>query len=208
LRIAANPPHKGEIKEFIDYLERAVSELGVEIKLGASVTVEEVAGMPDFNEVVVAAGAEPICPPLPDTEKGGVGVDSRGLGGGMVGCETAECLALAGKKVIVVEQLPQLASDLEVRIRKLLLNRLEEHKVDTMANTKVESVEMNKVVCAQAGVRFEIEGVDTIVLALGYRAGGLLAQSQAKKLHVIGDCIQPRKVTAAVHEGVLLGTVI
>jgi 2,4-dienoyl-CoA reductase-like NADH-dependent reductase (Old Yellow Enzyme family)/NADPH-dependent 2,4-dienoyl-CoA reductase/sulfur reductase-like enzyme len=220
LRIAANPPNKGEIQEFIDYLERAISELGVEIKLGASVTAEEVAGMQEFDEVVVAAGAEPICPPLPESKlnvvfaedvlqnKAQVGLTVVVLGGGMVGCETAEWLALAGKKVMVVEQLPQLASDLEVRTRKLLLNRLEEHKVDTMANTRVESVETNKVICSQAGVRFEIEGVDTLVLALGYKANGLLAQSQPKKLHRIGDCTQPRKAMAAVHEGFLLGTAI
>jgi pyruvate/2-oxoglutarate dehydrogenase complex dihydrolipoamide dehydrogenase (E3) component len=139
-----------------------------------------------------------------------VNVGSRVLviGGGMVGCETAEWLAAAGKQAMIVEQLPQVAVDVEARTRKLLLSRLGAHKVDIMCNTRVESLEKDKVVCSQAGVRFEIEGVDTIVLALGYRANSFIAHIESKKLHRIGDCVQPRTAMAAVHEGFLLGAEI
>jgi pyruvate/2-oxoglutarate dehydrogenase complex dihydrolipoamide dehydrogenase (E3) component len=39
------------------------------------------------------------------------------IGGGMVGCETAEWIAQDGKQVMVVEQLAEVAGDLEARTR-------------------------------------------------------------------------------------------
>ena len=215
-RIAAIPPKKGEIKGFVDYLARAVAELGVEVKTGVSVRPEDLAAMPEFDEVVIAAGAEPISLPgmkgqskvifAEDVLQNKVNPGSTTLviGGGMVGCETAEYLAAAGKQVTIVEQLPQLASDVEIRTRKLLLDRLGIHKVEILCNTRVESLAGDKVICSQAGVRLVIDAVETIVLALGYKANGQPAQLPSKKLHKIGDCAQPGKAIAAVHEGFLL----
>jgi NADH dehydrogenase FAD-containing subunit len=101
--------------------------------------------------------------------------------------------------------LAQLASDLEARTRKLLLGRLESHKIDIICKAKAERIEGNKIVCSQEGVEFEIEDVDNIVLALGYRADGLKSQVQSAKVHKIGDCVAPRTAIAAIHEGFLLG---
>jgi pyruvate/2-oxoglutarate dehydrogenase complex dihydrolipoamide dehydrogenase (E3) component len=219
-RVASNPPKKSDIKEFVQYLIRSVVESGVEIKTGSSIRAEDLAGMSDFDEVVIAVGGEPMSLPVSEAQshvalaedvlQNKVNVGSRVLvvGGGMVGCETAEWLATAGKQAMIVEQLPQVAVDVEARTRKLLLSRLGAHKVDIMCNTRVESLEKDKVVCSQAGVRFEIEGVDTIVLALGYRANSFIAHIESKKLHRIGDCVQPRTAMAAVHEGFLLGAEI
>jgi 2,4-dienoyl-CoA reductase-like NADH-dependent reductase (Old Yellow Enzyme family)/NADH dehydrogenase FAD-containing subunit len=216
-RIAYTPPKKIDIKDFVQYLIRSVAESGVEIKTGTSIRPEDLAGMKDFDEIVIAVGGEPMSLPMSgaqsqvafaeDVLQSKVTPGSRVLvvGGGMVGCETAEWLAAAGKQAIIVEQLPQVAADVEIRTRKLLLNRLETHKVDIMCNTKVESLEKDKVVCSQAGMRFEIQGIDTIVFALGYKPNGHIANAESKKLHRIGDCVQPRTAMAAVHEGFFLG---
>ena len=99
-----------------------------------------------FDEVVIAARAEPILFPAMEGQfkvafaedvlqgKAELGSTVVVVAGGMVGCETAEWLAAAGKQTIIVEQLPQLAGDVEVRTRKLLLNRLTAHKVE-ISNT-------------------------------------------------------------------------
>jgi 2,4-dienoyl-CoA reductase-like NADH-dependent reductase (Old Yellow Enzyme family)/thioredoxin reductase len=212
-RIAATPPKKGEIKGYIDYLIRAVQELGVEIKTGVFIRAEDLVGMQQFDEVVIAAGAMPISLPVregkfsvafaEDVLQNKVSLGSKVvvIGGGMVGCETAEWLAEAGKQTMIVEQLPQLANDVEIRTRKLLLNRLQARKVDVMCHTRVESLEKDKVICSQGGVRFDIEGIDAVVFALGYKANGQLAQAQSKKAHKIGDCAQPGNALAAIHEG-------
>jgi hypothetical protein len=70
-----------------------------------------------------------------------------------------------------------------------------------MCHTRVESLEKDKVICSQGGVRFDIEGIDAVVFALGYKANGQLAQAQSKKAHKIGDCAQPGNALAAIHEG-------
>jgi pyruvate/2-oxoglutarate dehydrogenase complex dihydrolipoamide dehydrogenase (E3) component len=127
------------------------------------------------------------------------------IGGGMVGCETAEWIAKDGKQVIIVEQWAEVAGDMESRTRKLLLDRLESYKVEIICKTKVECLEKDKIICCQGGLRLEMEGVDNIVLALGYRANSFIPQVPSKKVHRIGDCVQPRKAIEAVHEGFLLG---
>ena len=217
-RIAAIAPKKGEINEFVEYLSRSLREQGVEIKTGFSVKAEDLTKLKDFDEVVIAAGGEAISPPMSgahakvalaeDVLQNKVILGSKivVIGGGMVGCETAEWIANGGKQVVIVEQLAQVAGDVEFRTLKMLLARLESYKVEIICNAKAESFEKDKVVCSQAGIRFEIEGVDTIVLALGYRANSLMSQTQSAKVHKIGDCVEPRKAIAAIHEGFLLAT--
>jgi len=219
-RIAAIAPKKSEINEYIEYLSRSLRELGVEIKTGVSIKAEDLAKLEDFDEVVIAAGGDPVRLPMSDAQsnvalaedvlqnKIALGSKIVMVGGGMIGCETAEWLAESGKQVIIVEQLAQVAVDCEARTRKLLLDRLEFHKVEIICNTSAECFGKNKVVCSQAGIKFEIEGVDNIVLALGYRANSLMSQIQSTKIRKIGDCVQPRKAIAAIHEGFLLGNEI
>jgi len=48
------------------------------------------------------------------------------LGAGLVGCETAEFFLAQGKKVTVIEQLPEAGAGLEPITRKVLLRRLNE----------------------------------------------------------------------------------
>ena len=217
-RIAAIAPKKGEINEFVEYLSRSLREQGVEIKTGFSVKAEDLTKLKDFDEVVIAAGGEAISPPMSgahakvalaeDVLQNKVILGSKivVIGGGMVGCETADWIAQNGKQVVIVEQLAQVASDVESRTRKMLLARLESHNVEIICNAKAESFGKDKIVCSQLGVQFEIEGVDNIVLALGYRANGVMPQTPSAKVHRIGDCVEPRKAIAAIHEAFLLAT--
>jgi pyruvate/2-oxoglutarate dehydrogenase complex dihydrolipoamide dehydrogenase (E3) component len=130
------------------------------------------------------------------------------IGGGMVGCETADCVAGDGRQVIILEQLAQVAGDVEARTRKMLLQRLESHNVNILCNITVEAVENNTVVCAEKGIRLEIDGVDNVILAMGYRPNNFGQQTRSEKIHKIGDCVQPRNAINAVHEGFLLGATI
>jgi NADPH-dependent 2,4-dienoyl-CoA reductase/sulfur reductase-like enzyme len=216
-RIAAIPPTRGEINDFVDYLIRSVRSLGVKTEMGVSVKPEDLAASGDFEEVVVAVGGAPISLPLSATlsdiafaedvlqKKIILGKRVVVLGGGMVGCETAEWLAEQGKQVTIIEKLPEIAGDMEVRTRKMMLARLNSWRVEIICNTSVENLEKDTVICRQGGIRFEIGGVDNLVLALGYRANSLNPQSPSKKIHRIGDCVLARRAIEAVHEGFLLG---
>jgi thioredoxin reductase len=217
-RVAAIAPKKGEINEFIEYLSRSLRERGVEVKTGVLINAEELAKLDGFDDIVVAAGGDPVTFAVPgaqdnvataeDVLQGKVALGSNivVVGGGMIGCETAEWIAQDGKHVTLVEQLGQVATDLETRTRKLLLARLESEKVEIICNAKVESFGKDNIVCSQLGVQFEIEGINNIVLALGYGANSRMSQIQSAKVRKIGDCIEPRKALSAIHEGFLLGS--
>ena len=120
-RVAAIAPKKGELNEFVEYLSRSLRELGVEIKTGVSIKAEELANLDDFDEIVIAAGGDPIRIPVADAQanvavaeevlqnKIPLGSKIVVVGGGMVGCETADWIAQNGKQVVIVEQLAQVA---------------------------------------------------------------------------------------------------
>jgi 2,4-dienoyl-CoA reductase-like NADH-dependent reductase (Old Yellow Enzyme family)/thioredoxin reductase len=216
-RIGSIPPKKNEISEFVEYLIRSIRASGVIVQTGVSIGPENLDPLLAFDEVVVAVGGVPIRLPLPEAQsnvvlaedvlekKAHLGSRVVVIGGGLVGCETADWIAAEGRAVTLIEQLPEIARDMESRTRKLLLERLEILKVEIICHTRVERFEGDKVVCSHGGVRFEIEGVDNFVLALGYRADPFIPQLKNKKVHRIGDCVQPRKALEAVHEGFLLG---
>ena len=107
-----------------------------------------------------------------------------------------------------MEQLPEIAGDMESRTRKLMLARLDSKRVEILCNVVAERVEKDKVIYRQGGLRFEIGGVDHIVLALGYKAIDFNPQITSAKIHRIGDCLRPRKAIEAVHEGFLFGVEI
>ena len=116
-----------------------------------------------------------------------------------------EWLAEQGKQVTIIENLPEIAGDMEVRTRKMMLARLDSHRVEIICQTIVEGLGKGSVICRQGGLRFEIGGVDNLVLALGYKTNTLPPQVSSKKIHRIGDCVHPRRAIEAVHEGFLLG---
>lgn len=216
-RVGSIPPHKSEIGDFVDYLVRSIRASGVTVQTGVSIDPENLDPLLEFDEVVVAVGGIPIRPSLAQAQpnvvlaedvleqKVRLGSKVVVIGGGLVGCETAEWIASEGKKVILIEQLPDIARDMELRTRKLLLQRMASLRVEIVYHTRVESFEGDKAICSQGGVRFEIKGVDNFVLALGYKADPFIAQLNNKKVHRIGDCVQPRKGLEAIHEGYFLG---
>jgi 2,4-dienoyl-CoA reductase-like NADH-dependent reductase (Old Yellow Enzyme family) len=169
-RLASIPPLRREINEFIDYLTRSIRSAGVKTELGVSIKPDDWAQSGDFDEVVVAVGGMPIRLPLPETQsnvalaedvlqdKTPLGSKIVVIGGGMVGCETAEWIAQQGKQVIIVEQLAEVARDMESRTLKLLLERLEYHRVEIICGTKVECCKGDKVICRQGGVEWR-EGI-------------------------------------------------
>ena len=216
-RIGAIPPHKSELADYVDYLAQSIQASGVKVKTGVSIDPENLDPLLAFDEIVVAVGGVSIRPALADAQpnvflaedvleqKVSLGNTVVVLGGGLVGCETAEWIAAQGKQVTLIEQLPEIARDMELRTRKLLLQRMASYRIEIVCHTRVESLNGDRVICSQGGVRFELEGIDSFVLALGYKQDQFVREFKNKKIHRIGDCVQPRKAIEAIHEGYLLG---
>jgi 2,4-dienoyl-CoA reductase (NADPH2) len=213
------PPHKGEWKYFVQYLSTQIRKLGVDVRLNQEITVKDVEnGKPDA--VVVATGATPLIPSIPGAQgtKVATAIDvltgrrraGRSvviIGGGSLGCETAEFLAETGTKVTVLEMLPRMGNDIDLWNRWILLDRMTASGIQMETNAKAEEI-------TETGVRASTEGqsrvysCDTVVLAVGAQAEDALFQAlegRVPALHKVGDCRKPQKVKQAVADGFGVG---
>ena len=181
LNIASVPPRKAEMVRAKDDAIHAARIAGVELRLGCEATASQLVD-DGFESVIVAVGARSAIPPISGSDGPNVvdawsvlaGVsDVYGkvavIGGGMVGCETAELLADAGCEVSVVEMLEQIAADEGSTVKPTLMEHFAACGVVQMPNHKVLSITPTELVCedAQGGeVRLPI---DYAVMAVGAR---------------------------------------
>ncbi len=220
LLIAGIPPHKEQIKKFMDYLTNQVRKLNVKIERKL-VTADLVRKLkPDA--VIVATGIEaPSVPQIPGLEKiksvfAGEVLSGRSqtgdkvviIGGGQVGCETAEFLIEKGKKVTIVEVLPQVMTNVATLRMMNMLMRMYGEQITMLTNTICEEVSAEGVkVCSKDGQRQTIPA-DTVVIATGSKPDKKLyeaLQGSSVELYLIGDAVQPRSVFEAIEEGFKAG---
>ena len=126
------------------------------------------------------------------------------LGGGEVGCELAELLAGLGKEVVIIEILQEVATNMEPRGRRLLLERLHELGVQLLTQSSVSRVNERAVFYDQGGMKHRMDMVDTVITAVGSAANNPLVQAlkgMEVAIYPIGDCVKPRRILEAVREG-------
>jgi NADPH-dependent 2,4-dienoyl-CoA reductase/sulfur reductase-like enzyme len=218
--VASVPPGKDRIGALRSYLEAELYRLKVKVELGKEATYEDIV---QFNPdaVVVATGSRHDPPPIPGIERRNVvsardvlaqnaevGHDVMVVGGGAVGCEVADFLAQKGRRVTVIEQLPEVAADIEPFFSKrLLLLSLASKGVKLLPNAKV--IEMkNDGVLINASQGSEVLKADTVVLATAPRSeNGLAARLKdaIPEVYQIGDAVKPRKMGEALEEAALVG---
>ncbi|WP_425057867.1 NADH oxidase [Sporomusa carbonis] len=216
MRAAAVPPHKEEINDLVTYLTDQVEESGAMIATGKEADLKTVQELkPDA--VIVAIGSEPVIPKIPGVEQekvvtahdvlmgsASVGEKVVVVGGGLVGCETAEYLAEQGKQVTVVEMLDDIAVDVGALTRALLLNRMAEKKIRVLTKSKVREISADGVIIEKEEGTEEITGIDTVVIAVGSKSKNdflKLIEGDGIPVYAIGDCVKPRKIIEAIHEG-------
>ncbi|MFC2058544.1 FAD-dependent oxidoreductase [Chloroflexota bacterium] len=215
LLLAAIPPYKQEIDYLTEYLSREMDKLGVEVKLNRDINARDIEEI-NPDAVIIATGSQPVVPDIPGVNEDNVvkaaqvltGAKEAGdrvvvIGGGMVGCETAEFLAAAGKKVTILEMLEQIANDVERTVRWVLMQRLRKAKIRMETNCKVEEITGEGVNVTRDG-KVNFFEADTVILACGMVSKQELAQELAgkvKELHIIGDSAQPGKIAQATESG-------
>jgi 2,4-dienoyl-CoA reductase (NADPH2) len=128
----------------------------------------------------------------------------------MMGCEAAVFLKGRGKDVVLVDihGLDKLGSGMESRLRQwFLLTLWPKMGIPFYPYTKVEKVnEKGLIVRDQKwGGRLHLLEGETVVFGLGLRVdtklNSLLSSGIAEEIHRIGDCVRPRSILEAVHEG-------
>jgi 2,4-dienoyl-CoA reductase-like NADH-dependent reductase (Old Yellow Enzyme family)/thioredoxin reductase len=212
--LAGQVPHKQLHLSLIDYYERQLARLDADVRLETQLDVAEVLAIaPDA--VVVATGARPRVCNIPGLGDGAltawdvlagtpVGQSVAIVGGGTVGCDTAEYLAVHGHKVTILEILPEIACELIPWTRQRMVNRLIEHGVEVLPQCKVLESDGQRLVYDRAGVNEILDGVDTVVLSVGAVSYDSLSKGlRAAGLNplLVGDCVRPRNAAVAIREG-------
>jgi NAD(H)-dependent 7beta-hydroxy-3-oxo-delta4-cholenoic acid oxidoreductase len=229
VNLASVPPYMQEVSLLIQYLSRQVEKVGVKVELGKEVTPELIEEIKP-EVVIVATGAAPLIPyDIPGVDKdkvvtawdvlaGTEAIHARNLvilGGGLVGCETADFLAESGDNlsvgriaVTIVEMLDDVALDMAVEPRQLLMQRLRDKGVKIITSATVTEILDDGVIFTRGGEEESIHNVDTIVLALGARPVDSLSEKikgEVAEVFVIGDAKEPRKILEATAEGAEIG---
>lgn len=217
LIIASVPEFKKRLEKLVKWYEIQLSKLGVEVLKNTKVNSQLIQKLkPDA--VIVATGSRAIIPRIPGVEhavtaddvllgKVTVGEQVVVIGGGLVGVETALHLALKGKKVAIVEALPEVAKDLEP-ISKIALMKLgglfERYGIKVLTSTIVIRIERNGVEVIRPPLERIFLKADTIILAVGREPNIdrelVKAVEPIKEVYIIGDAREPRKIIDAVHE--------
>ena len=217
LNLADKAPGKEEIRNIKEFLVRQMEKLGVKVYLGKEVTPELVDDLkPDA--IVLATGADPLTPQIPGidkthvvnagdvlTEKALTGEKVVIIGGELVGCETADFLLEKGKQVTVLRRGVQMAMNMEPLTRMVLLQRLHSKKARLIPNINYKEITDKGVVIIHQDGREEFLEAHTVVLA----AGAVPKRDLVEKLigktydppYEVGDCIKPRRILDAIHEG-------
>lgn len=200
LKLAMSLPGKEDLKTIVTYRTAMLDGLeNVTIKLNEEVDKELVAReKPEV--VVVATGGRPHL--MGWDEAGAVtahdiigGKAQAGhkvivTGGGLVGCETAHFLAEQGKDVTVIEMLDDVATDMDIISRMVLLAKMEDRGVEIVTKTEVVEVVNDGVVVTDPQGKRRSIFADTVVLALGVEpVDGLLKELDGlvPELYACGD---------------------
>ena len=220
MRIAAVPIAKQDLCRVIKFQARRLEQEGVEIELGRRLTAEDIERDYAGYEVVAAYGADPIVPEsmtgfkqvctADDILYGRVHPGKRIVivGGGSVGCETADYLAplvndlaKANRDITLIEMTDVLAANESGAGRAVLITRMIGKGVHALTGAKVTEVTEGTITYEMDGEAHEIEGADTLVLALGYRTNTELVDNlnaAGVTVHTIGDAEKPGNIRDAI----------
>ena len=182
LNIACVPPRKEEMRRAAQDLIHAVCNAGVHLCMGQTRTAEQLKDA-GFEAVINAVGAHSAAPRIPGIDSVNVADAWRVLageqqvygtvaviGGGMVGCETAEYLAARGCKVSVIEMMDKIAAGESTTILPTLLENYKTYGVEQYPSHKVKEFRMDAVVCENKDGAEVTIPCDHIVLAMGARS--------------------------------------
>lgn len=217
MNLACVPPYKQHLGLMKPYLERQLELTGVHVHLGRKLTKEDVLAM-NADAVVCATGVKPFMPPIEGSERAVNAVDILEgkpsgknvvvIGGGSIGCETAELLASKGKKVAVVEMTATMAGNTGKTAQTVLMGHLKGHGVKLLTECRVEKITSDSVIYKDKNGNTASLKADTVVMAVGSRPEASLYESlkdEVKEIYNIGDSNGGGIIPNAVYEGYTVG---
>lgn len=220
LLYAILPPFKEEWNTTIKYLTTQLNKLKVEVRLGEECTAGIVqAAKPDA--VIVATGARHCIPDIPGADGNNVataievltgqkqvGQNVVIIGGGSVGCETAEFLTQQGKKVTILEMMGRMGPDYGPMNRFVVIDRLVEAGIRMETSARAEEITAKGVRIRRINWCQEFFEADSVVIAIGMIPVDNISRELADggtEVYTVGDCVTPASVKEAIESGFVAG---
>jgi pyruvate/2-oxoglutarate dehydrogenase complex dihydrolipoamide dehydrogenase (E3) component len=181
--LALAAPDKEDVSGVWTYRVAALAQLNVPIRTGVEPTVDSIrAYVPDL--IVIATGAVPREAPFPINTNVPMhqawdvlrrpelipkGSSVTVVGGGMVGIETAECVAKRASHVAILEAQSVVAKEMARNNRWDVLLRLREANAQIVTDAPVVSIDGDTILCRSGADIVRHRAGDRIVLAIGSR---------------------------------------
>ncbi len=176
--LAAIPPGKEVLNTLTVWQKGEMKRQGVKVEYNKNVDESLIDSFaPDH--IVLATGATPIKPNIAGVDQAHVftstdvltgKVDLSGpivvIGGGLVGSETAEHIAVHNQSVSIVEMMSEIAVDMEGGSKSVMMDSLNHYNVPIYTNSKVVEINENEVIVETDNVRKNITA-NQVVLAIG-----------------------------------------
>lgn len=217
LRLAAVPIAKQELCKVIKFMARRLEHEGIEVRMNCEVTPEMLVNEFKDYEVICSTGAVPkqIAPfkvfkqtMTADDVLSGKEYPGRKiviLGGGSVGCETADYLAPlindlfpANRDITVIEMTSSLMPGEGGAAKSQLTQRLMHKGVKIELNAQVTKVDETTITYEKDGQEYQITDADTLVFAVGYAPNKVENEAMEDRIHFIGDCNQVGNLKDAI----------
>ncbi|MBE6104394.1 MAG: FAD-dependent oxidoreductase, partial [Erysipelotrichaceae bacterium] len=213
VNLAAMPPNKGMLAEFVETQKAEIEKAGVEVRLNAKADVETLKAC-GVKAIFMATGGKAVRPNLPGIEKAVTAEDvlagkaeANGdlviVGGGVTGLETAELLG-KDHKVTVVEMLDKVGGNLYPSVVMHLAQEIMKQGGTIAKSTALVSVEDNGVKVKDTKTEEEkFIPADTVILAMGVRSErpliSELCEEFGENVVLVGDADRPGQIYDALH---------
>lgn len=220
MNLAAVPIAKQDLTLVIKYMAHKLE--GVDVRLNTEVTLEMLKNEFKDYEVIAGTGASPIViNPFTqfkswmtaDDVLAGRAFPGRKIviiGGGLVGCETADYLAPLindlfprNRDVTILEMANGVMMNESGPGRSLLVRRMMEKGVKIITSAKVDSVTETEINYTQDDVTHTIKDADTLIFAAGYKKNPAveeMLEESGLNYHMIGDAHEIGNIKTAITE--------
>lgn len=215
---------KQNIKKLTKWYEVQLEKLGVKVCLNTEIKGDEKI-LEECDNIIIGCGAKPLVPNIPgingdnvvtmlDAHRDETKIKGENIvicGGGASGLDGAlELAGEKGKKVTVVEMLPECGKDVFFINKITLFRKLAENNVTLLTNTKVLSIDENGVTVENKDGNKETIKADTVISAFGMRPDlstvDIIKSKYHTKTRVVGDSNRLGKIGEAVRDGFYAAT--
>jgi 2,4-dienoyl-CoA reductase-like NADH-dependent reductase (Old Yellow Enzyme family)/thioredoxin reductase len=215
-RLASIAPFKEDTADILRYLKHILDNSSVRVSTRSPAKVSDILDQAS-DAVIVATGSRPAILSIPGADSD-MTTDVRSvyenrsvdgqkiviIGGGDIGCETADWLAGPERQVTVVEILPDVLHRMKKIPKQRLLARLSKKDVTILTETRITAIEKNRVLLQKTdGSAFELEA-DRVIFAIDAVPENRLVddlKGRLKQVMAVGDAELPGNLGAALRSG-------